>query len=259
MQTQLSAKTAAMPVMRAHVVRPAVTTTSSQQLPGLARRLPALQQVAARKSVVVSASEAAYDEGLAGKNDYAPLISVVGFVAVWFNKLQIDRVKLLHGLAILTLFNIAVNLLTEKGVGDGISNVVAPATLAVAVLNLRRVSYLDAATAFFGYYLSRSLESLTGLPFYVYLATLAAALYTGYGTLWYVGAFGVAAAGKLYKSTSNKDPLPVIVIPGVVAAAFAIYKEAHFPLALCLYLGQVVWSGLKSVDALTKKVEKESN
>ena len=56
------------------------------------------------------------------------------------------------------------------------------------------------------------------LPFYVYLATLAVALYSGYGTLWYVGAFGLAAAGKLYQATSNKDPLPVIVIPGILAA-----------------------------------------
>lgn len=45
---------------------------------------------------------------------------MVGFVAVWFNKLQVDRVKLLQALAILTLFTTAVNLVTNRGVGDGV-------------------------------------------------------------------------------------------------------------------------------------------
>ena len=47
---------------------------------------------------------------------------MVGFAAVWFNKLQVDRVKLLQALAILTLFTTAVNLVTNKGVGDGVSS-----------------------------------------------------------------------------------------------------------------------------------------
>lgn len=38
-------------------------------------------------------------------------------------------------------------------------------------------------------------------------------------------------------------------------AALAIYKEAHFPLALSIFLAQTLWSGLKAVDALTKRVK----
>ena len=47
--------------------------------------------------------------------------------------------------------------------GAQISHVVSPAVLAVAVLNIRNATYLDAATALFGYYLSISLEGLTGV------------------------------------------------------------------------------------------------
>ncbi len=39
-----------------------------------------------------------------------------------------------------------------------------------------------------------------------------------------------------------------------VAAAWAIYKEAHFPLALCIFLAQTIWSGFKAIDTLTKRV-----
>ena len=40
-----------------------------------------------------------------------------------------------------------------------------------------------------------------------------------------------------------------------VPAAIAIYKEAHFPLALSIFLAQTAWSALKAVDALTKRVK----
>lgn len=45
-------------------------------------------------------------------------VAVAGFAAVWFNKLSVDRVKLLQGLAILQLFVTAVNLVTGRGIGD---------------------------------------------------------------------------------------------------------------------------------------------
>ena len=43
---------------------------------------------------------------------------MAGFVAVWYNKLSVDRVKLLQALAILQLFVVAVNLITNRGIGD---------------------------------------------------------------------------------------------------------------------------------------------
>ena len=49
------------------------------------------------------------------------LSAVVGFVAVWFNKLSVDRVKLLQALAALQLFVTVVNLVSRKGFGDKVS------------------------------------------------------------------------------------------------------------------------------------------
>ena len=57
-------------------------------------------------------------EGITGTDDYSPVLAVAGFVAVWFNKLSVDRVKLLQALAVLQLFVTAVNLITNRGVGD---------------------------------------------------------------------------------------------------------------------------------------------
>ncbi len=46
---------------------------------------------------------------------------MAGFVAVWFNKLSVDRVKLLQALAALQLFVTAVNLVTGRGIGDKVA------------------------------------------------------------------------------------------------------------------------------------------
>jgi hypothetical protein len=51
-----------------------------------------------------------------GRNDYSPALAVIGFVAVWYNKLSVDRVKLLQAFAALQLFVTAVNLVTRRGV-----------------------------------------------------------------------------------------------------------------------------------------------
>ena len=47
--------------------------------------------------------------------------AVAGFVAVWFNKLSVDRVKLLQALAALQLFVTAINLITGRGIGDKVA------------------------------------------------------------------------------------------------------------------------------------------
>lgn len=219
---------------------------------------PALPRSALRRTVtakqVVAATEANFDEGITGTDDYSPLLAVAGFAAVWFNKLSVDRVKLLQALAVLQLFVTAVNIITNRGVGDKVSNLIGPGVLAASVLSIRHVTYLDVATGLFGYYISHTLEEITGLPYYAYLATLAFALYANYGTLWYVAAFGIAAAGRVYKSSKDNSTVPVIVLPAIAAAAWAIYKEAHFPLALCIFLAQTIWSGFKAIDTLTKRV-----
>ena len=119
------------------------------------------------------------------------LSAVIGFVAVWFNKLSVDRVKLLQALAALQLFVTVVNLVSRKAVGDKVrirnhpfvkpsycyiqvhvakasptlqvSTFIGPAVLATAVLSLKHVTYLDAATGLFGYFLSENLDTITGV------------------------------------------------------------------------------------------------
>lgn len=44
------------------------------------------------------------------------------------------------------------------------------------------------------------------------------AIYFNYGTLWYVAAFGVAAAARVYNSTKNDSKVPVIVLPAIAAS-----------------------------------------
>lgn len=63
------------------------------------------------------------------------------------------------------------------------------------------------------------------IPFYGFVATLAVALYLGYGTLWFVIAFALAAAGKVYNSTKDNSPVPLAVVPAVVASGMPILVQ----------------------------------
>ena len=44
-----------------------------------------------------------------------------------------------------------------------VSNVIGPGVLAASVLSIRNVTYLDVATGLFGYYMSQTLEEITGV------------------------------------------------------------------------------------------------
>lgn len=55
-------------------------------------------------------------------------------------------------------------------------------------------------------------------PFYLWVATLAAALYYGYGTLWYTVAFGVVALIKFVQAVRSEDRAPLLAVPAVVVS-----------------------------------------
>ena len=59
------------------------------------------------------------------------------------------------------------------------SQIIAPAVLAVYALNLSRISVMDTATLLFGYFLAEKLEPPS--LFWGFIATLVAAVYYGYG------------------------------------------------------------------------------
>jgi len=44
-----------------------------------------------------------------------------------------------------------------------VSNLIGPGVLAASVLSIRHVTYLDVATGLFGYYISQTLEEITGV------------------------------------------------------------------------------------------------
>lgn len=253
---------------RADVVAPrAVSAVSRTAAPvrvasGSVRAVPAAfpctplsRRKVSTRPVAAAKAEANFDEGIAGVDDYSPLLAALTYAAVWFNKFSVDKVKVLHALAALQLFVTAVNLVSRYRVGDQVATFVGPATLAAAILSIRHVAYLDVATALFGYFLSGNLEGITGIPFWGFVATLAVALYLGYGTLWFVIAFALASAGKVYNSTKDNAPLPLAVVPAVFASAWAIWKKQHFQLALSIYLALTVWSGFGAVHGLVKKLQ----
>lgn len=62
-----------------------------------------------------------------------------------------------------------------------VSQIIAPAVLAVYTLNLSRISVMDTATLLFGYFLAEKLEPPS--LFWGFIATLGAAVYYGYGAL----------------------------------------------------------------------------
>ena len=72
-----------------------------------------------------------------------------------------------------------MRLLTSACLYLQVSQIIAPAVLAVYALNLSRISVLDTATLLFGYFLAEKLEPPS--LFWGFIATLVAAVYYGYG------------------------------------------------------------------------------
>ncbi|KAK9807808.1 hypothetical protein WJX72_010030 [[Myrmecia] bisecta] len=262
-----STLTASSAVVKCHAAPKTVTQARAIRAP-VARSLSSVQQQgsaftiarqqASRRAVtfkVSASSDADIDlkEGVTGRGDYTHVLALVGLVGVFYANYSVDAELLLKSLAGLQLFTAASHLITQRGVFDHVTQVVGPSVLAAAVLNLRNISYLDVATGVFGYSLAEKLEG----PTYVWLATLAAALYFGYGTQWYVAAFGVLAATRIYRNLNNSDGkrIPILLAPVVAASGYLLYKERTVTFALVLYLSNIAWSAWTTVEALIKTAD----
>jgi hypothetical protein len=191
-----------------------------------------------------------------GRGDYTHLLALLGLVGVFYSQYSVSAEMLLKALAGLQLFTAAAHLVTRRGVFDHVTQVVGPSVLAASVLSLKHVSYLDMATGLFGYSLAEKLEG----PSYLWLGTLLAALYFGYGTQWYVAAFGLLAANRIYRSLNDTDGkrVPLLLAPVVASAGWALYKEATVTFSLVIYLAHTVWSGLTTLQALAKTAEEST-
>jgi hypothetical protein len=206
-----------------------------------------------RSSVAVRASdEMTYEIAPEGTKDYTPILGVVAFVAAIQGHLTITSALVLKGLATLQLLYAVSAVVTRKSGADTVSAVVGPAVLAVAALNLESITYMQTANALFGYYLCEKLEIVAQGSFWVWVATLGAAIYAGYGLEWYTAAFALWQASRLVRGgQSNK--IPLLTIPAVGIAAWAFWKEHAQLLAVALFIAHTIASGLGLLEEVTAK------
>jgi hypothetical protein len=210
--------------------------------------LPAFKWVAAARPArggvaVVRASEVKYEIAPEGARDYAPLLGIFGLVGYIYNKVSLNAPQLLKTIAWYQIFVAGIALLFRRAELDNLSSVVAPAILAVYSLNLAQISYMDAAVALFGYYISERLEG----PFWAWIATLAGAIYAGYPSHWYVAAIGLVAATRLVRGGQD-NRIPVLTVPTLAAVAYSFWKDLTPTFTIALMIGQIVASGIKYAE-----------
>lgn len=210
--------------------------------------LPCRTKRASRSSLTVSASEMTYEIAPEGAKDYTAVLGVITFIAAIQGRVAITAALLLKSLAILQLLHAVTAVATRKFDSDTVAAVVGPAVLAVAALNLEYITYLQAANALFGYYLCEKLEG----SFWVWVATLAGAMYAGVGLEWYAGAFALWQSTRLVRGGQN-NTVPLLTIPALAVAAWAFWKEQAQLLAVTLFIAHTVASGLGLLEEVTTK------
>lgn len=179
--------------------------------------------------------------------DYAPVLGILGLVLWHVNRVSLTAPLLLKTIAFYQLAVAGTALFFRKAELDNLASVVAPAVLAVATLNFNQVTYMDAAIALFGYHLAEHLEG----PFWLWIGTLAAALYTGYPSQWFVGATALLAGLRLFRGMQNNNTLPVLTVPTIAAAAWSFWQEATPYFTIALIIGSVVASALRYAESVS--------
>lgn len=179
--------------------------------------------------------------------DYAPVLGILGLVMWHFNRMSLNAPLLLKTIAFYQLAVAGTALIFRRAELDNMASVVAPAVLAVAVININHVTYMDAAIALFGYYLAEHLEG----PFWLWIGSLAAAIYAGYPSQWFVAATALAAGLRLVRNVQNKDVLPILTVPTVLAAVWAFWKEVTPQFTIALIIGSIVASGLRYAESVS--------
>mmetsp|Transcript_19644 Transcript_19644/g.59420 ORF Transcript_19644/g.59420 Transcript_19644/m.59420 type:complete len:265 (+) Transcript_19644:128-922(+) len=221
------------------IPKPAFASTLKQTVRHAAPAGPAV------RGSVVARAELKY-EVAPDNRDYAPVIGIIALVAHLYGQASLNASLLLKTVAVYQIGVAAIGLLFRRVEADSMASIVGPAILAVNTLALSQVSYMDAAIALFGYNLCENLEG----PVYLWLATLAGAIYAGYPSQWYVGAFALWAAIRLVRGGQN-NTVPVLTIPTLAAAAYAFWKDLTPAFTIALLLGQVGASALKYIEAVS--------
>ena len=82
-------------------------------------------------------------------------------------------------------------------------------------------------------------------PYYLWFASLAAALYYGFGSYWYTGAIALLAGFSLFQ---NRGPLHSLASLSVIAVSgYVVYQEATMLWVMILVAAQLAHSGLRTV------------
>lgn len=223
-------------------------TGASRTLTPFPRRLTksVSRPLARKSSVVTRASELTFETAPENSREYAPVLGILGLVMWNFGRLSLNAPLLLKTVAFYQLAVAGTALIFRRAELDNLASVVAPAILAVYTLNISQITYMDAAIALFGYYLAEHLEG----PFWLWIATLAGAIYAGYPSHWFVGATALVAGTRLVRS-SQKNVVPLLTVPTLVAAAWAFWKEVTPQFTIALIIGQIVASALKYAESVS--------
>jgi len=141
-------------------------------------------------------------------------------------------------------------------VGDKVSLVIGPATLAAYVLSLHTsIGPLgevgNVLLLLLGVYLARDVKIGPPVTFWLWVSSLLYALYADKGALWFTVVAGIKWLNDVYRNFQNRDaPLPYIELAGLAGTIYAIWSKSYAQWVLALALGVVTWSGIKLVENL---------
>lgn len=82
-------------------------------------------------------------------------------------------------------------------------------------------------------------------PYYLWFASLAAAIYYGYGSYWYTAAISLLAAFNLFHNRGPLQSLASVATFGV--SAYVVYQEATMMWVMILIAAQLAHSALRAV------------
>eukprot|EP00887_Chlorella_sp_A99_P006565 scaffold3.g6565.t1 len=87
-----------------------------------------------------------------------------------------------------------------------------------------------------------------------WVATLAVAVWQGYAAEWTVAAFGLASAWRLVEGL-RAGSKPLLEVPLVALAAYAVWQKAYTPAALAIFAGHIAAAAAIRVVGLANSLK----
>lgn len=186
--------------------------------------------------------------------EWHPLFALLIFFLGFFNHITFDSFTLFKAFAIFQIVNSAVSILFNDDSFDKISTVVAPAVLAIWVVQ-PSLDPGNIALSILGTYLCKELKVL---PFWPLTLSLFAALYLGIGNEWITTAYVLLNSVGLVKARREdpefrKTKAPLLAVPVLAVSAFVAWKGILPLWTTSLGLGEVARSTYALVDRLRRE------